>query len=81
MEGQEYVCISGEFYGFGNWLIEGNKDSHFFNWTFDKLKTKKGCMAYSGDSKCTVRYWQEEGCKAITKKYGKLRKKHKLKRG
>jgi hypothetical protein len=71
LKGQEYVCISGQFSGYGNPDLPDNEDHHFLNWVYDKVKTNKGCTSYFG-GECDIKYWQEDGCDVVIKKYGKL---------
>jgi hypothetical protein len=68
---EKYVCLSGQFSGYGNPTLPDDKNSHFINWTYDKLKTKRGCTTYFG-GECRIKYWQEDGCEAIVNKYGKI---------
>ena len=73
MKNQKYVCFSGQFFGYEK--ESDNEDRHHFKWTYDKVKTKMGCVAYFGNAECTLAYWQEDGCEAITKKYGNFQKR------
>ena len=66
-----YGGISGEFSGYGNPAHPSDeKDQHFVNWIYDKLKTPKECVSYF-DGYCDIKFWQEDACEAVTKKYGK----------
>ena len=58
-ENEMHICASGEF-----WEFKIDKNKKMTNiWSFDKIKTKKGCSSYF-DGGCEL----GEGCKVKTKK-------------
>ena len=60
-ENESHVCASGEF-----WKKDaGSKLNHATTWSFDKFKTKKGCVSYfSGE--CDLKVQLANGCKPIS---------------
>lgn len=60
---ESHVCVSGEF-----WKIDKRNDGNSqMIWSFDKFKTKKGCVSYFAD-KCNLKAQLDDGCIPITKK-------------
>jgi len=56
LKNQKYVCIAGTFANFEEKIVNGEKHK-FYQWQFDRIKTKKGCDSYfKGD--CTQTYAQ-----------------------
>ena len=45
MKGEKYVCLAGMFISHSQPVENGIKRD-ISSWTFDRLKTKKGCVAY-----------------------------------
>jgi hypothetical protein len=58
---EKAVCISGEYTG----LQQPNKShpTQYKLWTWDKVKTRKGCYTYFGgaSSDCEVSHWTKQG--------------------
>lgn len=48
MKGEKYVCLAGSF-GRREQKRENGIDLSVYSWTFDKIRTKKGCDSYWGD--------------------------------
>lgn len=45
LKGEKYVCLAGEFSNRER-KMENKTLSETYNWTFEKIKTKKGCDSY-----------------------------------
>lgn len=45
MRGQKYICFQGTYYFYKDSITNGKKHRTFF-WTFEKMKTNKGCESY-----------------------------------
>lgn len=45
MKGEKYVCIAGHFLDHSETIKNGAK-RETYGWIFERLKTKKGCVAY-----------------------------------
>lgn len=45
MKGEKYVCLAGRFSSREE-FIRDNKKWTIYYWTFEKIKTKKGCRSY-----------------------------------
>ncbi len=45
MKDQKYVCLAGEFSDRER-KVENNTFNEIYSWTFEKIKTKKGCDSY-----------------------------------
>lgn len=59
--GEEHACLSGSF-------NEPTKDARGIPvsyWTFDKVKTRRGCVSYF-EGRCDLRHWIKLGCKSGT---------------
>jgi hypothetical protein len=50
MKGEKYVCLAGGFVSHSQPVENGIK-RNIFSWSFERLKTKKGCVAYF-DNNC-----------------------------
>lgn len=60
-ENEQHVCASGDF-----WKKDaGSKLDHATTWSFDKFKTKKGCVSYFADE-CDLKVQVANGCKPIS---------------
>lgn len=56
MKSEKYVCLAGLFSGREEY-ISNNKKWIKYHWTFDKIKTKKGCDSFFG-GRCNRTYKQ-----------------------
>ena len=45
VQGQKYVCLEGTYFFYKDKVIDGKKRRIYY-WTFEKIKTKKGCASY-----------------------------------
>jgi len=70
MKGEKYVCLAGSF-GRREQKLENGKELSVYSWTFDKIKTKKGCNGYWDD--CDRTYDQYLKDKAKFNKWKKAR--------
>lgn len=48
LKNEAYVCLGGEFSGRGERIREYGSKQEAYTWTFDRIKTKKGCDGYFG---------------------------------
>ncbi len=55
---ESHFCVSGEFWE----KHSGDTETAEMIWSFDKFKTKKGCVSYFSDE-CNLRIQLERGCK------------------
>lgn len=49
MKKENYVCLGGEFGDRKNKTREDGMKQEIYSWTFDKIKTKKGCDSFFDD--------------------------------
>lgn len=59
MKGEKYVCLAGSFDD-KKQKIENGKTILVYSWTFDKIKTKKGCDGYWDNCKPTYEQYLED---------------------
>jgi len=45
MRGQKYICLQGTYFFYKDSVTDGKKNRTYY-WTFEKMKTKKGCESY-----------------------------------
>jgi len=45
MRGQKYICLEGTYFFYKDTVTDGKKRRIYY-WTFEKMKTKKGCESY-----------------------------------
>jgi len=45
MRGQKYICLEGTYFFYKDVATDGKKERIYF-WTFEKMKTKRGCESY-----------------------------------
>jgi hypothetical protein len=55
---ESHICVSGEFWK----KHSGETANAEMIWSFDKFKTKKGCVSYFADD-CNLKVQLERGCK------------------
>ena len=62
MKNEKYVCLAGIFDNQEE-IVRGNKKWKKYSWTFEKIKTKKGCSSYfAGQCDLTYKkFLQEHG--------------------
>lgn len=48
MRGQKYICLEGTYFLSKDTVTDGKKRRIYY-WTFEKMKTKKGCESYFED--------------------------------
>jgi len=65
IQGESFVCINGEREFMGE-EIDGNIKKLIRHWTWDKIKTKKGCFGYFG-RECELSYWEDRGYPSLRK--------------
>ena len=58
-KGEKYACISG-IGPLEEQKAENGVKTLVREWTFDRLKTRRGCMSYF-DGYCTAGYWNQRG--------------------
>lgn len=59
MRGEKYVCLAGSFDD-KKQKIENGKTILVYSWTFDKIKTKKGCDGYWNNCNPTYEQYLED---------------------
>lgn len=59
MKGEKYVCLAGSF-GRREQKTENGKELSVYSWTFDKIKTNKGCNAYWNDCNRTYQQFSQD---------------------
>ncbi len=45
MRGQKYICVDGTYFFYKDTVTDGKK-TRIYYWTFEKMKTTKGCESY-----------------------------------
>ena len=50
---EEHICLDGETMTEGKPEFDENSKSMVVNWTWDKIKTKKGCYSFWDDYQCS----------------------------
>ncbi|OAI48875.1 hypothetical protein AYO45_04005 [Gammaproteobacteria bacterium SCGC AG-212-F23] len=45
MRGQHYICLEGTYFFYKDSVTDGKKMRTYY-WTFEKMKTMKGCVSY-----------------------------------
>jgi hypothetical protein len=45
VRGQQYICLEGTYFFYKDVVTDGKKRRTYY-WTFEKIKTKKGCESY-----------------------------------
>lgn len=61
-EKESHICISGDYWE----KYEDDDGSSVMTWSFDKFKTKKGCVSYFA-GQCDLKVQLERGCKPKAK--------------